>query len=578
VDLLEAEFYRILKFPYQAMDYYDRAIDGAIANGYIQDAAIANERAAQLYLSIGKTKNAAVYLQAARKQYQNWGAAAKVKQLETLYSEEFSRSNFVRTRYSQRIDPTITHVKLTTTHNSTAFLDFATAMKASEAIASELVLDKLLNQFLQIILENSGAQKGCIILDREGELYIEVADFNQESMDVIPCNLVLELQESPVVCAPLIRYVARTRQPIVVEQALSDPMFALDPYVLRTQPKSILCTPIVCQGKGLGFMYLENNLVPGAFTSDRLALLNILTSQAAIAIENAKLYALERQRVMQIEQSQAQLVQSEKMSALGNLVAGVAHEINNPIGFLHGSIKNAQDYANDLLEHLEYYQQHYPEPVEKIQNHAESIELEFLREDFPKLLNSMQSATDRMTGISTSLRTFSRADTEYKIAANLHDGIASTLLILKYRLKANQFRPEIEIITDYGNLPDLKCFPGQLNQVFMNLLANAIDVFDEMAQTQSYASIEANRQRIMIVTRVNKKSVQIKIEDNGKGMTESVKEKIFDHLFTTKEVGKGTGLGLSIARQIIAEKHGGALSVESIVGQGTTFTIILPMA
>lgn len=285
-----------------------------------------------------------------------------------------------------------------------------------------------------------------------------------------------------------------------------------------------------------------------------------------------------QQTLTQLQASQVQLIQSEKMSALGNLVAGVAHEINNPIGFLSGSINNARAYMQDLLGHLALYQQHYPNPVAPIQDNAEDIDLEFLSQDLPKLLNSMEGASDRIQSISTSLRTFSRADTQYKVSANLHDGIDSTLLILKYRLKANEYRPAIEVIQDYGILPMVKCFSGQLNQVFMNILANAIDMFDEIAQTQALEELKPRPQQITIRTTVDSDQVQIQICDNGKGMTEAVKAKIFDHLFTTKEVGKGTGLGLAIARQIVVEKHGGSLDVQSALGRGTEFSIRLPIA
>lgn len=282
-------------------------------------------------------------------------------------------------------------------------------------------------------------------------------------------------------------------------------------------------------------------------------------------------------KVSELQRIQMQLVQSEKMSALGNLVAGVAHEINNPIGFLNGSINNAKEYVQDLLDYIALYQQHHPQAASPVQKKAEAIDLEFLTEDLTKLLNSMQGASDRIAGISTSLRNFSRADTEYTVKANLHEGIDSTLLILKYRLKANEFRPAIEIIKDYGDLPEIHCFPGQLNQVFMNIIANAIDMFDEMAQTQSFAALKTNPQKITIRTTTDLNQVQIQIGDSGKGITETVRSRIFDHLFTTKGVGKGTGLGLAIARQIVVEKHGGSLEVYSKLGQGTEFCIRLPI-
>ncbi|MEL7052955.1 MAG: HAMP domain-containing sensor histidine kinase, partial [Cyanobacteria bacterium J06588_5] len=207
------------------------------------------------------------------------------------------------------------------------------------------------------------------------------------------------------------------------------------------------------------------------------------------------------------------------------------------------------------------------------------IDLDFLLDDFPKLLDSMQAANQRIKSISTSLRTFSRADTEHKVNADLNEGLDSTLLILKYRLKGNENRPAIEVVKDYGDLPTIDCFPGRLNQVFMNLLANAIDIFDEAAEQSSFAELTENPQRITIKTEIHseQKAVNIRIGDNGRGMPEVVKERIFDHLFTTKGVGKGTGLGLAIAQQIIEEKHGGRLTVRSEPDKGTEFCIQLPI-
>ncbi len=281
----------------------------------------------------------------------------------------------------------------------------------------------------------------------------------------------------------------------------------------------------------------------------------------------------------QLQQSQLQVVQSEKMATLGNLVAGVAHEINNPVGFLHGSIRNGKTYTLDLLEHIALYQQHCPTPAPAIQAHAEEIDLDFLTADIPKLLNSMEEATHRIKGISTSLRTFSRADVERKTSANLNEGLDSTLMILKYRLKADEYRPDITVIKEYGDIPLIDCFPGQLNQVFINILANAIDMFDDVAQKATFLAIEQNPQTITVQTAVSydKNRLEIRIQDNGTGMAEPIKARIFDRQFTTKAVGKGTGLGLAIAHQIVTEKHGGTLTVQSMPEQGTTFVMTLPL-
>ncbi|MBD2603347.1 AAA family ATPase [Scytonema hofmannii FACHB-248] len=276
-----------------------------------------------------------------------------------------------------------------------------------------------------------------------------------------------------------------------------------------------------------------------------------------------------------LQQAQLQVVQSEKMSALGNLVAGVAHEMNNPLGFISASLKQAKPTIADIVEHLKLYQESLPSKSEEILDHAEEIDLEYSLEDLPKMLDSMSMACDRLKNISTSLRTFSRADRDYKVPFNIHQGIDSTILILKHRLKANEQRPTIEVVTNYGDLPQIECFPGQLNQVFMNLIANAIDALDESNTGRSFEEIKASPNCITITTSVENNLVKIAIADNAKGMNEQVKSKIFDHLFTTKAVGKGTGLGLAIAKSIVVEKHGGSIDCISVPGQGTKFIIQL---
>lgn len=284
------------------------------------------------------------------------------------------------------------------------------------------------------------------------------------------------------------------------------------------------------------------------------------------------------QALAELQRTQVQLVQSEKMSVLGNLVAGVAHEINNPVGFVGGNIPLALDYIKDLFGLIDLYQQKYPDPDAAIQDKIEAIDLDFIREDLLKLVNSMREGVNRICDISTSLRTFSRVDSQ-PIAYNLHDGIDSTILILKHRLRANRHCPAIELVKNYGNLPQVECFPGQLNQVFMNILANAIDALEESNQRRSFEDIQAQPNRIVVKTECSDdgQSVLIRIQDNGIGMAQEVKQKIFNHLFTTKGVGKGTGLGLAIAHQIVVEKHEGAIEVNSRLSEGTEFLITLPV-
>ena len=280
----------------------------------------------------------------------------------------------------------------------------------------------------------------------------------------------------------------------------------------------------------------------------------------------------------QLQQSQLRLIQREKMSALGNLTAGVAHEMNNPLGFLSGNLKPAQAYVKDLFELIDLYQKVLPVPGQEIEDQIETIDLEYLREDLPKLLHSMADGIRRIRNISDSLRTFSRADTENKVPFNLHEGLDSTLLILKHRLKANEYRPAIEVVKHYDELPPIICFPGQLNQVFMNLLANAIDAIEEANRERRLLEAQPQSNKITITVRRSADQLAVvSIKDSGIGMTEATRQRVFENLFTTKAVGKGTGLGLAIAHQIVVEKHGGTIDILSTLGQGTEFIIQLPI-
>ncbi|MEH2352442.1 trifunctional serine/threonine-protein kinase/ATP-binding protein/sensor histidine kinase [Nostoc sp.] len=721
-DLVEAEKYRFLGQKAEAIELYDRAISGAKANEYIQEEALANELAAKFYLDWGKQRIAEEYMTQAYYGYTRWGAKAKVADLETRYPQLLA-SILQQTRTAFSVNETVFALGTVTSASSSSkvsdSLDLAAILKASQTISGEIELEKLLSSLLEIVIENAGANKCVLMLLRDDRLLIK-GSISEGTQPVVLQRLPIE--ESQDIPLKVIYKVLHDKQTVVLLDAIADPTLACDDYIMRQQPKSILCSPILHQGKLLGILYLENNLATGAFMSDRVELLNLLCAQAAISLENARLYERSQNYAQQLEQSfaelsasnsrfeklvdnvpgvvyqycisadgamslpymsadcyelyeitpeqaiasvqlllerihpddiashqdsvadsiqtltpwrwegriitpsgivkwihgeariqkfadgsivwdgllldiseqqaalrerkraeqelqnaQLQIVQSEKMSALGNLVAGVAHEMNNPLGFIAASLKLAKPTIADIVEHLKLYQQNLPNPADEITDHAEEIDLDYSLSDLPKMIDSMSMACDRLKNISTSLRTFSRADQDYKVPFNIHQGIDSTILILKHRLKANEQRPAIEVVTNYGNLPQIECFPGQLNQVFMNLIANAIDALDESNTGRSFEEIQANPNCIIITTSVENSLVKIAIADNGKGMNEEVKSKVFDHLFTTKAVGKGTGLGLAIARQIVESTHGGKLSFNSVLGEGTEFIIEIPV-
>lgn len=286
-----------------------------------------------------------------------------------------------------------------------------------------------------------------------------------------------------------------------------------------------------------------------------------------------------------LQQTQAQLIQAEKMSGLGQLVAGVAHEINNPVNFIYGNLSHTAEYTQDLLDLVQLYQQTYSGSNQQIAKKTEEIDLNFIIEDLPKILNSMKVGADRIRQIVLSLRNFSRLDEAEMKLVDIHEGIDSTLMILQSRLKAKPERPAIEIIKEYGDLPLTECYPGQLNQVFMNILANAIDALNESHRDAPDSTSELPLGRIVIRTHLvtdetqanSPKSVIIQIQDNGPGMTQQVKQQLFNPFFTTKPTGKGTGLGLSISYQIIVDKHGGSLQCFSEPGQGAEFWIEIPV-
>lgn len=306
--------------------------------------------------------------------------------------------------------------------------------------------------------------------------------------------------------------------------------------------------------------------------------------QAQLELERSE--AVLRQRseelqdaLQQLQRTQSQMIQAEKMSSLGQLVAGVAHEINNPVNFIYGNLSHASSYTQDLLGLLDLYRKHYPTPHPEIQDEAEAIDLPFVLEDLPKLISSIRVGAERIQKIVASLRTFSRMDEAEFKSVDIHDGIDSTLMILQNRLKGKSDRPEIQILKEYGNLPHVECYAGQLNQVFMNILSNAIDALEEaMAQPDSPFQTKARQPIIQIRTDLlNGEWVFIRISDNGPGIPEAVRQRLFDPFFTTKGVGKGTGMGLSISYQIVTERHSGTLECHSEPGNGAEFVVKIPL-
>ena len=621
--LVQAEIARVKGEAWAAMELYEQAIQQAEENGYPQEEALFYEIAAEFYFGINREKIARTYLTEAYYGYVRWSAIAKVEDLQTRYPQYFLHFN---NQDGFALSATQTST-VRTSSSAGDVLDLASAFKASQAIASEIILEQLLEKLMGILLESAGAQLGYLFLKKGQQLTIEAEiSIEHDRVVIHPSIPISENQNLP---RSIINYVYRTQRPVVLEDASQEKLFATDPYVVSQSIKSVLCLPILKQGKLLGLLYLENNLIPAAFTPDRLEVLNVLSSQAAISLENAILYknlsaaneqleqysrtleekvqertlevtqknTLLQQEVQeriqaekqlqekaeeletalrQLQKTQAQLIQTEKMSSLGQLVAGVAHEINNPINFISGNLRHSRDYLEDILSLLELYQECYPYPLDQIENKIEEIDLAFLISDFPNILNSMQNGAERIQSIVLSLRNFARHDEAEKKIVHIQEGIESTLVVLQHRLKDEQENAIVEVETDYGQLPKIECYPGQLNQVFLNIFNNALDAlesneFDPGVHPKLQISTRS------LIENPEKEQIEIRIADNGPGMDDKIRHRIFDPFFTTKPVGQGTGLGLWICYQIVVEKHGGQILCHSQPGKGTEIVIQIPL-
>ncbi len=612
-DLIAAEIARVLGNNWEAMELYDQAIAGAKENKYIQEEGLANELAGKFYLSFHKEKIAQTYLIDAYYCYANWGAKAKIEDLEKTYPQLLEPIIYqTKTKLTEgEVSTLISKPSLT---GVSALLDLETVTKAYFAISSEIQINKLLDTLMQVILENVAATKSALILTKDSKLILVAQCENENQCELynIPIN---NCQNLPL---SIINYVGHTQEHLLISDATDTHDFAHDVYIIENQPKSILCTPILNKGELIGILYLENNLTVSAFTTDRLRILNLIACQAAISLENAQLYSNLEEKVAQRTQelneknmrleeamdelrtTQSQLIQTEKMSSLGQMVAGIAHEINNPVNFIYANIEHASNYIECIIELLKLYQQEYPQATTKIEKYKKDNEFDFIIEDLPKIFDSMMVGSERIRKIVLGLRNFSRLDESAMKPVDIHEGLDSTLMILQPRFHEKLGYSNV-VMKHYGDLPLVQCYASQLNQVFMNIISNAIDVLKERENNLSKAERKNNPSQIIIQTQCinrplrklgfqldrlrvsnsfsemsNNDWIQIRIKDNGMGINAEVKKRIFDPFFTTKPVGEGTGLGLSISYQIVVDKHGGRLDCISVPGEGTEFIIEIP--
>ncbi|MEG3908235.1 ATP-binding sensor histidine kinase [Microcoleus sp. w2-18bC1] len=566
-DLLTAEKARVLGNVERAMEYYDRAIDGAEENGYIQVQALAAELAGAFYLSIGREKNAKTYLTEARYCYQRWGATAKAAHLESKYSHLLTSGSI-----STNIETHQSTSSTSTTNDSAGVLDLTTAVKASQTLAGEIVLDKLLAKMMKIVIENAGGQRGFLILEKEGQWVIEASrsvDVDRVAvMQSIPIDFVADDQQVTLLAVAVVNYVARTQESIVLNDATREGQFTRTPYIRAVQPKSILCTPLINQGQLTGILYLENNLTTGAFTQDRLEILKLLSSQISISIENAQLYAnlhqfnlnlenLVQQRTSELSQTledlksaQNKLVESEKMAALGGLVAGVAHEINTPIGI---GITAASLLAEKATKFFEVYSN----------GQIKRSELEKFLDTAVQSSNMILSNLTRAADLIHSFKEVAvDQSSELKRTFNVKNYLEEILTSLSAKLKRTKHK--IEIKCDENIVVD--SYPGVVCQIVTNLVLNSLihayDVEDEGVLAFDF-KLEGDR-------------LIFEYADNGKGIDPENLSKIFEPFFTTKRGQGGTGLGLHIIYNLVTQKLKGTISCTSQVNKGTRFMIEFP--
>ena len=596
--LVAAELARVRGEDSAARDLYDKAIQLASSSKFVNEEALANELASAFYRARDLPHVARHYLQDAHYAYQRWGARAKVEELEERFSELRDRSRSTPRESNLRNTSTTTE----RTH-ATGALDLASVLKASQAISGEIVLERLVTRLLSTVIENAGAEKAFLIVEKDGELVIEaegaVGRDEARALQSIPVARSREL--SPAI----VNLVGRTRRAEVLNDAVRVGIFADDPYVLRQQPKSILCMPLVNQGQLTAILYLENNLITGAFTREHLEVLNYLSAQMAISLHNARLMGdleaansdlesanrelesyshtlearvTERTQALanknrelgrtldQLKTTQNQLIMQEKMASLGTLTAGIAHEMRNPLNFVKNFAELSIGLSNELKEEL-------GRQSERLDSGA----VEYINEILGNLEHNaavIKDQGERANGIVGSMLLHSRTASDERMPTDLN-GLLEEAIELAYRsMRAKEASFAITIDKSYDDTIGLvEILPQELSRVFINLIDNACYATNEKAKARP----DGYSPRLAVATKRLESGVKITISDNGIGIPDDLREKVFTPFFTTKPAGSGTGLGLSLSYDIIAQKHGGEIRLEANTEYNTEFAIMLPM-
>jgi len=591
--LVEAELARVLGQDGQAREYYDQAVELAARHEYTSEEALSHELAGKFYLAKGRIKFAQVCLLEAHSAYQRWGALAKVADLESNILPQLGFT----TRATPKSSPQLIAAGFQMTTPTTSrivtkaeVLDVNSIVKASQALSGEIVLAKLLDKMIRIVIENAGAQRGLLLLQQKRKWLIEAeGTIDQDKVTVLQSMPIgtpardAEGQYSTYLPSNIIHYVGRTGESVLLNDATREGQFTQAPYIRARQPKSVLCMPLKHQGQLDGMLYLENNLTTGAFTSHHLEILGLLSSQAAISIEHARLYHTLEQQVeertqklasqndrltqtlQQLKATQNQLIMQEKMASLGMLTAGIAHEIKNPLNFINLFAALSIELADELAEML-----------------SEQIKrLEFdTRQDLIDILQHLKSNAaciveegKRADSIVNSMLYHSRDTSGQRKKSDLNDLIAEAVKLAYHSMRSRKIDFNVDIETEYDpTMEPLLVVPQELNRVFLNFFNNSYDAMHDKKQT----STEEYAARLTIQSKNLPQEVQIRIRDNGTGIPQPIRDKLFQPFFTTKPAGEGTGLGLSISYDIIVLGHQGRIEIESEVGEYSEFIISLP--
>jgi predicted ATPase/signal transduction histidine kinase/tRNA A-37 threonylcarbamoyl transferase component Bud32 len=588
--LVAAEMAQILGQKQEAMELYDQAIAAAKEQEFIQNEALANELAAQFWFSLGKDDFAHLYLKKAHYNYQLWGALGKVEQLERKYpqlsiksQEVISVKNSLSTQAKLKVT---TSSSSSSSSNPGVILDLVTVIKASQAISGEIFLEELLNKLMTMMIENAGAQKGFLILNQDEKMLIEAAKID-EKMQV---GQSVPVEESQELALSVINYVARTQKSLLLNDAANHPTFSTDLYIQSKAPKSILGSPIINQGKMVGILYLENNLTTGAFTSERIEILRILCAQAATALVNASLYEKleeysrnlevkveERTQelkekneqleltLQQLTAAQKQIISQEKLASLGMLTAGIAHEIRNPLNFINNFASVSVNLAKELEEELE--------------NQGENLEaesVEYIKEILTDLRDNMieiNQQGQKAQSIIQGMLMHARSDSGKRQKSDINAILAEAIKLVYHGKRAKDFNFNISIETSYdSSIEPIEVFVQDISRAFINIINNAC--YAAFAKKKEMPAEFAPT--LSVKTLDQAENIQIKIRDNGPGIPEDLREKIFHPFFTTKPTGEGTGLGLSMTHDIIVGQHQGQIEIQSEKGHFAEFTILLP--